>query len=143
MTLRDALQAVYDSHGSLTPQLIVDEARKSKTAAGRLLRDRLEWDNAVAGEAFRRHQAQELIRSVRVCYREATDTEPERSVRGFHAVRIELGYVYEPLEKVTNDPFTQRLVLADMEREWRALKARYDHFEEFVAMVKQDLPEAA
>lgn len=139
MSLRDELQMIYDRHGELTPALVVKEARV-KTHP---LHSRFEWDNRVAGEAWRRAQAQELIRSVKVVYREATETEEARSVRAFHAVRRESGHVYEPAEKVAEDPFMKRLVLADMQREWLALRRRYEQFAEFVEMVRRDLDEAA
>lgn len=135
MSLRDELQNIYDQHGQLTPALVVDTAR-SKTHP---LHDRFEWNDKVAGEAWRRQQAHELIRSVKVVYREADDTNPEKSVRAFHAVRADKGHVYEPVDKVIADDFTRRLVLQDMEREWRALHRRYQNFEEFTAMVRRDL----
>jgi hypothetical protein len=139
MSLRDQLQAIYDQQGQLTPRLVVDQARD----ASHPLHDRFEWNDAVAGEAWRRQQAHEMIRSVRVVYREATDETPEKSVRAFHAVRSEKGHVYEPAEKVAGDPFMARLVLNDMEREWRALKARYHQFDEFYQMIRRDLDEGA
>jgi len=139
VTLRDALQTVYARHGKLTPQIVVDEARAAQDEAGQLLRGRLEWDDAVAGEAHRRQQAHEMIRSVRVVYREATDKKPEQSIRAFHAVRGNEGHVYEPLDKVSADPFLSRLVMADMEREWRQLKSRWEHFREFMEMVRRDV----
>jgi hypothetical protein len=135
MSLRDHLQAVYDRHGQLTPTLVVEEARDPAHP----LHDRFEWDDSVAGEAWRRSQAQELIRSVKVVYREATEKEAAKSVRAFHAVRREDGHVYEPVEKVIEDPFTKKLLLADMEREWKALHRRYQNFAEFADMVKRDL----
>lgn len=141
MNLRDALLAVYDQHERLTPELVVEEARKADTDAGRLLHGRLEWDDAVAGEAYRRHQAHELIQTVRVTYA-GTDRDPETSVRAFHSVRTEHGYGFVPVGEVIEDPFTTRLVLAEMEREWRALLARYEGFKEFVQMVRRDLDAA-
>lgn len=135
MSLREQLQNIYDTHGQLTPALVVDMAR-NKTHP---LHDRFEWNDKVAGEAWRRQQAHELIRSVKVVYREADNTNPEKSVRAFHAVRIDKGHVYEPVDKVIADDFTRRLLLQDMEREWRALHRRYQNFEEFAAMVRADL----
>jgi hypothetical protein len=143
MSLREALQDIHRRHGKLTPQLIVDEARRQRTNAGQRIHAMLEWDDDKAGERWRLAQAQELIRSVRVKYRDATDDEAERSVRGFHAIRNEDGYTYHPVETVIQDEFQRRLVLADMEREWRQLKQRYDQFEEFLQMVRTDLEEAA
>lgn len=138
MSLRDQLQAIYDDHGKLTPALVVDEARDEAHP----LHSRFEWDDAVAGEAWRRQQAHELIRSVRVVYKEADEKNSEHSVRAYHAVRSEKEYVYEPVEKVAKDDFTRQLVLKDMEREWRALRRRYEQFEEFLAMVRRDMDAA-
>lgn len=135
MSLRDELQNIYNQHGQLTPSLVVDVARNKQHP----LHDRFEWNDKVAGEAWRRQQAHELIRSVKVVYREADDTNPEKSVRAFHAVRADKGHVYEPVDKVIADEFTRRLVLQDMEREWRALHRRYQNFEEFAALVRRDL----
>jgi len=137
--LRDELQSIYDTHATLTPALVVDSARDEKHP----LHNRFEWDDAVAGEAYRRHQAHELIQSVRVVYREADDKEGARSVRAFHAVRTEDGHAYEPLDKITSDPMLAKILLRDMEREWKQLMRRYGQFEEFLALVRGDLEQAA
>lgn len=137
--LRDELLAVRTQHGKLTPQLVVDAARDP----GHPLHSRFEWDDAVAGEAWRRQQAHELIRKAKVVYREATESVPEKSVRAFVAIRAEEGHVFDPVEEVAQDPFRQRLVLADMEREWKALYARYKEFGEFLELVRRDVGEAA
>ena len=136
--LRGQLQAVYDQHSELTPDLVVDVARDPEHP----LHSRFEWDDSVAGEAWRRQQAHDLIRKVRVVYREADETGPEKSIRVFHAVRSDKGHVYEPVEKVVADDFTRRLLLNDMEREWKALRKRYQEFEEFLSMVRQDVDAA-
>lgn len=139
MSLRDQLQDIYNRHGNLTPVLVVDEARDPVSP----LHSRFEWNDAVAGEAWRREQAHALIQSVRVVYRQADDKVSEKSVRAFHAVRNDTGFVYEPVEKVANDPLITKMILADMQREWTALKRRYEHFAEFLVMVRKDLSEAA
>jgi hypothetical protein len=138
VSLRDQLQAIYNEHGKLTPSLVVDQARSEEHP----LHSRFEWDDAVAGEAWRRQQAHELIRSVRVVYREADEKNAEKSVRAFHAVRSEKEHVYEPVEKVVQDDFTRTLVMKDMEREWRALRRRYEQFSEFIEMIRRDLDAA-
>lgn len=134
MSLRDQLQSVYDQHNQLTPALVVDVARDEEHP----LHDRFEWDNAIAGEAWRRQQAHELIRSVKIVYRKGDNLGPERSIRAFHAVRTDEGHVYKPTGEVVSDPFLTELVMRDMEREWKALKRRYDEFEEFWQMIRQD-----
>lgn len=139
MSLRDILQSIYDRHGQLTAALVVEEAR----AEDHPLHGRFEWNDAAAGEQWREHQAAELIRSVKVVYREATENEEARTVRAFHAVRGPSGHAYQPAEKVAEDPFTRQLVLNDMEREWKALMRRYERFAEFAEMVRADLKDAA
>lgn len=140
MSLRDQLQAIYDKHQTLTPQLVVQEARDKAHP----LHDRV-FDRPVkeAAEAYYLTRAHELIQSVRIVYKEPDDSGVGKSVRKWHAVRSENGHVYEPAEKVINDPFLAKLVMADMRREWAALKRRYDDFEEFWSLVRAELPEAA
>lgn len=139
MSLRDQLQAIYDEKGVLTPAVLVDVARPSDHP----LHDRFEWDDAIAGEAWRRRQAHELIRSVRVVYREPTEQDPGADVRAWHAVRgeDERSYVYEPAERVATDEFLSALVLRDMERQWKELHRRFGAFQAFVDMVRGDLSE--
>lgn len=139
MSLRDILQGIYDQHGELTTALVLDEARDENHP----LHNRFEWDDAAAGEQWRHSQAAELIRSVKVVYKEATDNEDARTVRAFHAVRTPKGQAYQPAEVVADDPLTRRMVLADMRRDWEALKRRYERFAEFTAMVRSDVEEAA
>lgn len=137
--LRDQLLAVRQQHGKLTPQVVVDTARNPEHP----LHSRFEWNDSVAGEAWRCHQAHELIRKVKVVYQEADETRPEKAVRGFLAIRAAEGYVFDPVEEVAEDPFRQKLALADMEREWKALYKRYQEFGEFLDMVRRDLGDAA
>lgn len=134
MSLRDHLQAIYDEHGKLTPQLVLDAAR----AKSHPLHDRFEWDNKAAAEAYRREQAHDLIVSVKVVYRVG---DREDKVRAFHAVPQGDSQQpsYEPVEKVAGDEFARRLVLNEMEREWRTLRRRYEQFEEFTSLVLKDL----
>jgi hypothetical protein len=136
VSLRDELQAVYDRHGKLTPELVMQEARPKKHP----LHDRV-YDRPVeeAAQSWFRHRAHELIQSVKVVYREADDNGPERSVRAWQCVRNEMGHAYQPVEKVVADSFSRQLVLRDMEREWKQLLARYETFEEFLALVSSDL----
>lgn len=135
MSLRDQLQGIYDQYGELTPRLVIAEAADPSHP----LHDRFEWDDEVAADAYRIDQAHRLIQRVKVTKVEG-DNAP--SVRAFQAVRTDDGYKYEPSEKVAEDPFQRKLVLADMEREWRTLKARYDMFVEFTEMVLRDIDAA-
>lgn len=135
--LRETLLAIRAQRGVLTPRLVLDEARDESHP----LHDRFEWDDGVAGEKYRLNQAHELIRSVRIVYRR--DPDQKVDVRAFHAIRRENGHVYEPAEEVVRDEVATRIILSDMEREWRQLQDRYGAFKEFVEMVRRDLADVA
>lgn len=133
--LREELLAVRAAYGRLTPQLVVDTARP----ASHPLHDRFEWDDAIAGEAHRRQQASDLIRKVRVVYA-PSDEGAFRSVRAFHAIKAPDGQsVYEDVDNIVQDPILSALLRRDMERDWRALRQRWEDFEEFWQLVKEDL----
>lgn len=139
MTLREQLQAIYDEQGKLTPALLVTVAREE----GHPLHDRFEWDDAVAGEAYRRSQAHDLIQSVRIVFRPADDKRPEKSIRAWHAVRADPeagngGFAYVPADEVARDPLLAEMLLRDMRREWAQLKRRYEDFHEFWELVRAD-----
>jgi hypothetical protein len=135
MSLREQLQAIYDSHKMLTPDLVLAEAR----VPSHPLHERFEWDDTVAAERWRLEQAHELIRSVRVVYQEGADGKPPKDVRAWQAVRDERGHVYEPADRVATDPLLRKMVLADMERDWRTLKQRYENFQEFWQLLREEV----
>jgi len=139
MSLRDALQSVYDQRGELTPRLVVAEWRDPHHPD----HDRLEWDDGVAGEKYRQVQAGDLIRSVHIVYRKAEGTRREGRIRAWQSVRGEDSHTYRPSEEVAADPLLRQIVLMDMAREWKELKARYGSFAEFARMVADDMQEAA
>jgi hypothetical protein len=136
--LRGELLAVREQTGTLTPQAVVDVARDPAHP----LHSRFEWDDSVAGEGYRRQQAQELIRKARVVYQEAEDDGPPRLGRAFVAIPTADGHVYDPVEEVVEDPIRRQLALNDMERAWKDLFRRYKDFAEFAGMVRRDLGEA-
>jgi len=143
MNLRDALQTIYERHGKLTPEIVVAEAKANQSGPGKFLHDKFEWDDRKAGEKWRQTQASELIRSARVVYREATEDEEARSVRAFHAIRHPEGNSYEPVADIAGDELSKKILLRDMERDWKALKRRYEHMREFFSMVQDDLDKVA
>lgn len=128
-SLRDCLLDIYDRHQELTPDLVVDEARDPDHP----LHHRFEWDDAVAAEGFRREQARSLIQSVKVSFVPPSGEPSE--IRTFHAVRKNEGRVYRPIDEIVQDPIATRVLLQEMERDWKRLKARYGHLVEFQKMV--------
>jgi hypothetical protein len=137
MDLRSQLQAIYDAHGQLTPRLVLDTARDPEHP----LHPRFDWNDKTAGEAWRLHQARRLISVVRVTYADNPSIKKGHELRAFYAVPVERKYSFEPLQKVVSDPQTRQLLIDEMKREWKALKRRYDEFDEFWRMVAADLDE--
>lgn len=137
--LRDQLMVIRSEHGRLTPEVVVEAA----TPEDHPLHHRFEWDNAIAGPNYRRIQAADLIRSVRVTYKPATDGA-FKSIRAFHVITTPEGVnAYEPIETVVEDPMLRQMVLRDMERDWRALRQRYEDFNEFWVLIQGDLANTA
>lgn len=138
-TLRDHLQAIYDDAGDLTPALVVERA----TDPTHPLHHRFEWDDTRAAAQWRLEQGAHLIRSVRITYvdRKGHPTD----LRAFTAIKGEETHqaTYTPTETALADPFTRQLVLRSMERDWRALKRRYDHMAEFADLIRTDIQGAA
>lgn len=135
MSLRDELASIYEVQGKLTPKLVVDAAR----AKSHPLHDRFEWDNRVAGEKYRQHQAAELIRSIKVEWvSEEPTTEGDR-VRKYHSVTRADVTSYEPVEVVMADEFMRAVVIKQAEREWKQMYARYQHLSEFLQIVRLDV----
>lgn len=148
--LRSELQAIYDRRGRLTPDDVLAVARNEDHP----LHDRFEWDDTAAAEQWRRAQAQELIRSVKVTYVDGGGEK--KTTRAFVAVRQPLtlvedddepqvngGFRYLPVEEVAADELLARQAMAQMELEWKTLKAKYDQFAEFWHIVSADVPLAA
>jgi len=133
--LRAELTGIYQKYGELTPQAVVDEARP-ETAP---LHNRFEWDDALAGEAFRRVQAGELIRSVRIQYGIDPKTSERKYIRAFYAVREvdaeKSGYV--PTEEIVQDELATKILLKQCEREIGDLRRKYGHLKEFADLSKE------
>lgn len=134
MTLRDIFQGIYDEHGRLTAQLVVDEASDPES----LLHSHFEWDDEVAAEQHRLAQARKLIRKVRITFQPHAEANFS-TIRAWRSVATSEGRTYRPAEEVAEDSFLLKLHLQDMEREWRSLKEKYERFAEFAEMVRRDL----
>lgn len=136
--LRNTLTEIYKTKGELTPQIVVDEARPEDHP----LHSRFEWDDAAAGEAYRRVQAQEMIRSVKIVFTEASTGE-KKSVRAFSSLHEPGSRTddsapatgYAPTEDLVQDEFARQLLLRQCSRDIATLKRKYGHLQEFVELV--------
>ncbi len=133
MSLLGHLQAIRDECGELTPALVVETARDPEHP----LHSRFEWDDSVAAEKWRLEQASQLLRVVKL----PADPSRPNDLRAFVAVKGKDSHRadYMPTEEALADEFARKLVLRDMEREWRLLKRRYEHMREFAQLILLDL----
>ena len=87
------LQKLAEEHGGLTPELVVEAARREESPIHRLFC----WDDGKAAEEWRLHQASQLIRRIRVIVVEPDETK--REIRAFVNItpeRKDLPGVEEP-----------------------------------------------
>lgn len=135
MSLRDQLTQIYQSNKQLTSEILVNAA----TPEEHPLHGRFEWNDGVAGHEYRKVQAAELIRSVRVHYG-AGDEGDGKSVRQWvSSTRSESeDRSYQPVEEVLADPFAQKLLLQECKREWKSFERKFGHLQEFARIVGKD-----
>lgn len=115
-SVRDELRRIADRDGVLTVDTVLAEA-KAKTNP---LHDHLEWDDAVAGERFRRTQVESMIRR----YRIVVEVAPERMVRvrAFTAMG-ETGTYVDTIEALRSEG--RELVLAQAQRDFDRFRVKY------------------
>jgi hypothetical protein len=133
-TLLEQLTEIRDQHGALNPVLVVDTARDP----GHPLHSRFDWDDTVAAHKWRLEQASQLLRAVKM---PASPTRPG-DLRAFVAVKGAQAHSsdYVPTGEAMEDEFARKLVLRNMEREWRTLKRRWEHMREFADLIARDFP---
>jgi hypothetical protein len=138
-SVREELRRIYTSQGGeLTPQAVVDAARRKNSP----LNSYFEWDDRVAGEAYRIVQAQDLIRRQFKVY--ARDKRGPKHVREYVSVYQAGGSdtgAYRLTEEVVVDPISEAILLREFQRDIDNLKRRYGHFKEFGRLVREALGE--
>lgn len=123
--------------GILTARMIVEAA----SDPAHLLHSHFEWRDDVAGPKYRVQQARQLVRVIREVYVGARG-HPEQ-IRVFHSMPVPSapgGRAYVPLDEIKANEVMTAQLKRQMEMEWRALRRKYDHFEDFIRMVRRDTP---
>lgn len=135
LNLRFELQQIFEDRGVLNPAVLLDVARDENHP----LHDRFEWNDTEAAERFRLIQAGNIIRSVRVRFTSQKEDRRTVSVRAWQPVREDSGrIVYEPTQSFARDPLRVQVALADMERDWRNLRRRWERMQEFWELVRRE-----
>lgn len=147
MSTQEQLQAIYNRHRTLTPEIVLTEATDPKHP----LHPRFEWDDGEAGHRYRLHQAQSMIRSVQVIVERGPEKEPimvrafvseSEIMRGGDAPPDERG-VYLPIEEVVSNDVLRTAWFATLRRDWERLKKKAGASQEFAQMVLEDVRDLA
>lgn len=115
------------NNGRLTPQTVVDEARRRNNPLHR----HFEWNDKSAAEAYRLDQARSLIRIIQI---EDTDSEAQPR-RAFVSVNDD-GKAYRGITEVLSSQSLQLAVLVSAERELRAFEHRYNELLDICELVR-------
>lgn len=116
----ERLEWLRETHGALSAEIVVDDARDPDA----LLHPVLEWRDEVAAEEFRKTQARDLIRSVVFVPDEAA-SEDAAPVRAFVVVG-EVGELsYTSTYVAMADETMRQQIVARALRELRQFQAKY------------------
>lgn len=115
----DELERIRTKHnGRLEPDWVVHAAKSDKNP----LHGLFEWDDTVAGQAYRAVQARQIIRSIAVVIEEAPKPTP---VRAFVSVVRDRDQSYTSVSHAMSDPDLRKQVLRTALRELEAWRNRY------------------
>jgi len=113
-----------------TPQDVVDIARPKKAP----LHDAFEWDDSVAGEAWRRDQAGSMIRALVVVHVEKGET---RKIRAIVSISNNItGRQYMSIGKVLKSEDLTKAMIADAFESLGHWRNKYSHLKEFAEIVQ-------
>lgn len=117
---------------NLTPETVLNVARDENN----VMHSMFEWNDEIAGEKYRKHQAAQMICSLRVEI--IKDDKPTKKVRAFVTTKANTNY--QPIEKVVSDTDRYQLLLDKAYRELNAIKLKYDSLSEIQELLA-DIPE--
>lgn len=136
MSVKNALQDIYEAHGELRPEMVVLTAMSEDHE----LHPHFTWDDGVAGHKHRLTEAMRMIRQVKVIIEIKPQTEPIQ-VRAFISGEDCAAGVgtYLNVRDVINDDFLRAAWFSSMERDWKRLLYKYQVHKEFSEMVLNDI----
>ena len=120
----ERLSTIHSKHGIVTAALVVNDAQKKNSP----LHNGFEWDDQEAAEAYRLHQARNIINAIVVSH--PTSEGDERMIRAF----VHLGADYEDIELVLNIAEKRDALLAQAFVELETARRKYEHLDELTAV---------
>lgn len=117
------------ARSGLQPQAVVDAARPKRAA----LHPVFEWDDTIAAEEYRRHQARSLVQAIVV---KRVDGKPARPVRAFVHLRPDSEEEqYVSILDAREDPVLRQQLLQKAAAELKSWERRYRDLKEFTGLV--------
>lgn len=126
---------IIEQNDELTPENVVEYARTHTSSE---LYSSLEWDDSIAGEKYRRHQASCIITGIRVEIIQDEEKKTKKPIRAF--VQTAKLQRYEPIEVVIQDTDKYQLLLEKAYKELNGVKNRYTELSEIQELLR-DIPE--
>ena len=123
------LDAIYEEHGKVTPELVVEDARKPDRETHQLI----EWDDPTAAGAYRRDQARYIMRNIIVVHKtEATPDEGAKVIKipVYTNVDVDDGRYYLPIRAAMERDDTRTYVLKQALRDLSAFRHKYGQLTE-------------
>ena len=114
-----------EEEGRLTASELVNESRPENAP----LHAEFEWDNAVAGEKYREHQARNIIHSLVIV---TEQQEPQKVY--YHLYKDEPRY--KSVEVILQNPDETEVMLKNAKREMEAFAKRYRRLEALTRVVE-------
>ena len=132
MTWQEALREIEDRQGILSAEDVVSRARDKKSP----LHPKFVWDDSVAGQLYRIHQARNLIRVY-------VEVLPEVEDNIEHNVYVSLkddrydGGGYRSIVSVMQDSELRASLLNDAKQELRYFKGKYNMLKELANVFEE------
>lgn len=130
---REEFVALAEQHETVTNRMVVDYATNPQTA----LHQAFEWDNEVAGDRWRLHQASELIRRQMTVVTVAGERRAVRMMVSLSTDRRGEERGYRMMHDVMSDRERMQVLVRDCETEYRAFRQKYHVLSEMVSEVMQ------
>lgn len=122
----EEFERLYEENGKLDPKDVVDASRDKNA----LLHDYFEWDDTIAAEKYRVHQAGDIIRCL-VHVEETAEDAPDIITRAFVHVQQE----YHPINVVVKTPSMYEELLMAAERDMEAFKRKYSELTQVKSVI--------
>lgn len=125
----EALARLEDTHGSITPEIVLADARSPKSD----LHQFFEWDDGVAAEKWRREEARKLIAAIVVVYEPTGGKSKPQEIRAYYSVSRDEDEPrsFVATARIMSDEKMRAELIANALRDLARWEERYKSLKEF------------